>query len=137
MTTRKMTVTRAPGTDSKPMVRIANQLLNTMGFTIGAPVEVTYREGVITITKLKHEHEHYVQKPRRPVSHSAAQASRAEDAGASDGHTERKSPDATGGAQTLRQSLASRYVLRGYWRAGNSQNAGPHRYQVCLERSER
>ena len=53
MTLRRMVVTRAPGSDDKPMVKIANRLLETMGFEIGAPIEVAYREGVITITKLE------------------------------------------------------------------------------------
>ncbi len=50
--TRRMLVVRTPGTDNKPMIRIANRFLSDAGFTIGSTVEVLYRRGVIIIKKL-------------------------------------------------------------------------------------
>ena len=53
MTTRRMTVVRAPGTYDKPMIRITNKLLVSAGFKMGTAVKVTYQRGIITIKKLK------------------------------------------------------------------------------------
>ena len=50
---RKMTVVRAPGSHSLPMVRISNSLLTTSGFEVGTPIEVSYQPGAITITKVR------------------------------------------------------------------------------------
>lgn len=51
---RKMTVVRSPGSYDCPMVRISNRLLTTAaGFHVGTPVEVSYQQGAITITKIK------------------------------------------------------------------------------------
>lgn len=51
---RKMTVSRSPGSYDCPMVRISNRLLTTAaGFHVGTPVEVSYQQGAITITKIK------------------------------------------------------------------------------------
>jgi len=49
---RKMTVTRAPGSNDQPMLRISNRLLTSSGFNIGTPIEVSYQSGTITITKV-------------------------------------------------------------------------------------
>ena len=49
---RYMTVTRAPGSLTKPMIRILNRLLIKAGFEIGISIEVTYEQGIITIRKL-------------------------------------------------------------------------------------
>lgn len=49
---RRMVVVRAPGTDNKAMIRISNNMLASVGFTIGTPIEITYERGVITIKKL-------------------------------------------------------------------------------------
>lgn len=49
---RRMVVVRAPSTNNKPMIRISNNLLVHVGFTIGTPIEVIYERGIITIKKL-------------------------------------------------------------------------------------
>lgn len=54
MTSRKMVVTYAPGgSKEKPMIRISNNFLKTVGFEIGTAIEVTYEENIITINKVK------------------------------------------------------------------------------------
>jgi len=53
---RKMSVTRTPGTDKTPMVRITNNLLTKTGFTLGTHIEVSYEQNIIIIKKLTHEH---------------------------------------------------------------------------------
>ena len=55
--TRKMSVVRTPGTDNKPMIRIANNFLAGADFSIGSTVEVSYGHNIIIIKKItKHEH---------------------------------------------------------------------------------
>lgn len=50
---RKMTVVRTPGSYDCPMVRISNRLLTTAaGFHVGTPIEVSYQQGAITISKI-------------------------------------------------------------------------------------
>lgn len=51
--TRTMTVTYAPGGDGrKPMIRLTNNLLTKAGFNIGNKIDVSYQEGLITISKI-------------------------------------------------------------------------------------
>lgn len=49
-----MTVSYAPGINKqKPMIRISNKVLATAGFEVGTKIEVTYRQDIITISKVK------------------------------------------------------------------------------------
>ena len=54
---RSMHVVRAPGTDDKPAIHIANKWLMENGFTVGTPIEIQYQYGqiIITIKKINHE----------------------------------------------------------------------------------
>lgn len=54
--TRRMTVVRAPSSNGKAMIRLINNLLPKTGFEIGTPIEVSYEQGEITITKLEKTH---------------------------------------------------------------------------------
>ena len=60
---RRMSVVRTPGTEDKPMIRIANRFLSDAGFKIGSTVEVSYQSGVIIIKKLN-EHESNIHEER-------------------------------------------------------------------------
>jgi antitoxin component of MazEF toxin-antitoxin module len=52
-----MSVVRTPGTNDKPMIRIANKFLADANFSIGSTVEVSYERNIIIIKKLnKHEY---------------------------------------------------------------------------------
>lgn len=51
--TRKMTVTRAPGTVSLPCIKISNQMLQKAGFDLGDLITVTYKPEVIVIKRIK------------------------------------------------------------------------------------
>ena len=65
MIERRMTVVRAPSTNGKAMIRIVNNQLTVAGFETGTPIKVTYRRGIITITKIENKHVHSnLQKPR-------------------------------------------------------------------------
>lgn len=48
---RKMLVVRTPCTNSRPMIRISNQMLADMGFEIGMVIEVSYDQDIIIIKK--------------------------------------------------------------------------------------
>lgn len=112
MTTKRITVTRAPGTDRTPMVKLANQLLDTMGFAIGAPIEVVYQRGIITLRIINYANS--VQTSSGPFSLPATSDSA--DAGEVDGHSGRNasgSSDAREAVQNQVQPL--RYVLTGSW----------------------
>ena len=50
---RKMSVTRNPGTDNTPAIHIANRLLTQYGFNIADKIAVEYSNGHISITKIK------------------------------------------------------------------------------------
>lgn len=63
--TRTMSVVRTPGTDNKPMIRIANNFLADADFSIGSTVEVSYQHNIIIIKKIKHE---YNIQETNPVS---------------------------------------------------------------------
>ena len=52
---RLMHVVRAPGTNDRPAIRLANKWLTENGFNVGTPIEVTYTKGIITIRKINHE----------------------------------------------------------------------------------
>lgn len=54
--TRRMHVVRQPGTYDRPMIRIANSALQQAGFKLGTPFAITYQSNLLTIKKLKHEH---------------------------------------------------------------------------------
>ena len=60
MITKNMTISRAPGTENTPMVKIANRTLDAMGFKIGSKVVVAYEyeseRNVISIS-LRTNHE--------------------------------------------------------------------------------
>lgn len=56
--TRKMTIIRAPGTNSTPCIRISNQHLHKAGFELGDHVSVTYKPEVIVIKKLREENKY-------------------------------------------------------------------------------
>jgi hypothetical protein len=73
MTVRRMTVVRSPGTMDTPMVKIANQLLETIGFNMGTPIEVTYRQGEIVIKTLRNQYgSNQLQQPAGPITNSTA-----------------------------------------------------------------
>ena len=60
MITKTMTVSRAPGTENTPMVKIANRTLDSMGFRIGSKVVVEYeyeRERNVISISLRTNHE--------------------------------------------------------------------------------
>lgn len=125
MTIRMMTVVRTPGTDNKPMVKIANQLLLTMGFAIGVPIEVTYEQGLISIRRLDNNYEpnNNLQAPSGPVAISAASCT--DDAGEGDGYAGRRKPGPTDVAEVVPSTVQPmRYVLSGHWYYGHRQNAG-------------
>jgi len=50
---RKMTVTRAPGTETLPCIKISNQSLQKAGFALGDLISVTYKRNVIVIKRSK------------------------------------------------------------------------------------
>jgi len=54
---RKMSVVRTPGTNDKPMIRIANKFLADANFSIGSTVEVSYERNIIIIKKLNKQYE--------------------------------------------------------------------------------
>lgn len=56
MTTRRMTVVRAPCEDTKAMIHIVNNYLKDSGFDIGDAVSVKYENNIITITKANQTH---------------------------------------------------------------------------------
>lgn len=65
MITKCMTISRAPGTENTPMVKIANRTLDAMGFGIGASVVVAYEQerNVISISLgTKHESNNVLSK---------------------------------------------------------------------------
>ena len=65
MITKHMTISRAPGTENTPMVKIANRTLDAMGFGIGAAVVVAYEQerNVISISlRTKHESSNVLPK---------------------------------------------------------------------------
>lgn len=112
MTTKRITVTRAPGTDRTPMVKLANQLLATMGFAIGAPIEVVYQRGVITLRIVNHANN--LQTSSGPLSLSAA--SDATDAGEGDGHPGRDASSPSDARQAVSGKIQPlRLVLSGSW----------------------
>ena len=134
MTVRNMTVVRTPGTDSKPMVKIANQLLLTMGFAIGVPIEVTYERGLISIRRSDNNYEpnNNLQTPSSPIAVSATPC--ADDAGEGDGHARRKQSDPADVAKVVPISVQPlRYVLTGHWCHDNRQNAGVIGLQMRIE----
>lgn len=69
MTVRRMTVVRCPGTMDRPMIKIANSTLETMGFTMGASIEITYQEGLLIVKKIDKTYDanKSLQEPRCPV----------------------------------------------------------------------
>ncbi len=70
MITKTMTISRAPGTERTPMVKIANSALDAMGFRIGSKVVVAYeRERNVINISLKNNYESNIQKS--PVALSA------------------------------------------------------------------
>lgn len=72
MTTRRMVIVRAPGTDRNPMVRITNSFLERSGFKVGTPIEVSYQRGLITIKKLHENNNTDVSAPPAAASSIAA-----------------------------------------------------------------
>ncbi len=52
---RAMVVVRAPSTNDKPMIRITNELIKTVGFDVGTAIRVSYQRDIITITKLTNQ----------------------------------------------------------------------------------
>ena len=52
---RAMVVVRAPSTTDKPMIRIINELIKTVGFDVGTAILVSYQRDIITITKLTNQ----------------------------------------------------------------------------------
>lgn len=65
MITKHMTISRAPGTENTPMVKIANHTLDAMGFGIGAAVVVAYEQerNVISISlRTKYEQRNVLSK---------------------------------------------------------------------------
>ena len=77
---RRMSVVRTPGTEDRPMIRIANRFLSDAGFEIGGTVEVHYQNGVIIIKKLNEHESNNIQKADsvadEPVSDDAEQSIR-------------------------------------------------------------
>lgn len=71
LSTRKMRIIRAPGTDAKPMIRIVNKFITDASFTIGTNIEVSYQPGVITINKIKNNEYSNLQKSSDTASASA------------------------------------------------------------------
>ena len=89
MIAKQQTVTRAPGTDRTPMVKLANQLLKTMGFSIGTPIEVAYRRGVITLTIIENANKLQSTTSPFPVPTASSEAG----AGAEHEYAGRTQPD--------------------------------------------
>ena len=112
MTTKHITVTRAPGTDRTPMVKLANQLLAAMGFAIGAPIEVVYQRGVITLRIVNYANS--IQSPSGPFSLPAASDSA--DAGEVDGHPRRDASSPSDASKAVSGKIQPlRLVLSGSW----------------------
>lgn len=76
MITKTMTISRAPGTENMPMVKIANRALDAMGFNIGSKVVVAYeRERNVISISLRTNHEsNNVSTPGSGVALSAETA---------------------------------------------------------------
>lgn len=76
MITKHMTVTRAPGTERTPMVKIANSALDAMGFNIGSKVVVAYEQerNVISISLKTNYESNNVSAPGAGVALSAQTA---------------------------------------------------------------
>ena len=78
MIARTMVIVRAPGSEDTPMVKIANRLLDTMGFSVGTHIEVIYQQGQIIIKLINENEFNNVQKsgplatPAAPVSKTTA-----------------------------------------------------------------
>ena len=66
--TRRMHVVRQPGTYDRPMIRIANKALRQAGFKLGTPFAITYQRNLVTIKKLRHEHNDVSQIPSIPAA---------------------------------------------------------------------
>jgi len=111
MTIRNMMVVRAPSTSDCPMVRIANRTLEQHGFKIGVPVEIVYKQNILTLKVI--DHANTIQKSPSPVALSTASSADTEER---DGHTGRgksDSADVTKAVSTQPQPM--RFVLSGRW----------------------
>ena len=120
MTVRRMVVVRSPGTETRPEIRISNSWLLLAGFTVGASIEVAYQKNKIIITKIETNHEHNLQKPKRPFSVPTAQASGATAPRESDGHAERGASDTASITQALYGPASPTCFVLG--RSGDSIN---------------
>ncbi|OGJ54792.1 hypothetical protein A2880_03395 [Candidatus Peribacteria bacterium RIFCSPHIGHO2_01_FULL_49_38] len=133
MTVRHMKVVRTPGTTDTPMVKIANQMLEAMEFTIGTTIEVTYQQGIISIRKVneKYEPNNLQGQPVSPVSHpGASDAVHAEE---SAGHTGRGTSDPRSSPEALWDVRSLRHVFGGYFHSIHRQNAGTGSRAVHFE----
>jgi len=108
-----MVISRAPGTDDTPMLKIANRLLESMQFPINSKVEVIYQEGKITINKLQSQHDYKLQEPC-PVSNSTANPPGGEDAPEGNGHTECRPPNQARNSADVRGVPVYSPFFRGY-----------------------
>lgn len=115
MTIRRQIVTRCPGSDDTPMVKVANRLLETMEFKIGVLIEVTYQRGKITIRRINEQHaNNQLQKPSGPVSLSAATSS-ADVEREGDGYASSRASHSERGSEFVPNVQSYRYILRGHW----------------------
>ena len=120
MTIRNMMVVRAPSTSDCPMVRIANRTLEQHGFKIGVPVEIVYKQNILTLKVI--DHANTIQKSPSPVALSTASSADTEER---DGHTGRVKSDSTDTRQVVPNPTSPmRWVLSGQWGNGDVKDAG-------------
>ena len=116
-----MVVTRAPGSNDKPMVRIRNRLLTEAGFEIGVSVEVVYNQDLITIRKINKNNEYKLQNPSHQIAIPTASGEGSPRKGNEHaGRRESGPADASEAMPTSIQSISD--ILAGYCNYGDPQN---------------
>ena len=109
-----MVISRAPGTDDTPMLKIANRLLESMGFKITSHVEVIYQEGKITINKIENQHDYQLQEPCPIANSTVTDSPGGENAPEGNGHAECRPPNQARNSADVRGVPVYSPFFRGY-----------------------